>query len=104
MGAMVAGADDSQLAKLEAYALAIGLAFQVQDDILDETGDTQTLGKTQGTDRRLQKATYPHLLGLPAAQELALQLRDQAISAIEHFGHGAAALRELAHYIISRRH
>ncbi|HYQ40154.1 MAG TPA: polyprenyl synthetase family protein, partial [Pseudomonas sp.] len=85
-------------------ARAIGLAFQVQDDILDVESDTATLGKTQGKDQAHDKPTYPALLGLEAAKAYAAQLRDQALAALEPFDARADALRELARYIVARRH
>ncbi|MEL0614283.1 (2E,6E)-farnesyl diphosphate synthase [Marinomonas arenicola] len=105
MGAMSTGqATDSQLSALDAYAKAIGLAFQVQDDIIDITSDTQTLGKTQFSDEEANKPTYPKLLGLEGATALAKQLHDQAIEYISSFGEAAQPLVELANYIIGRNH
>jgi len=105
MGAMSTGqATDSQLSALDAYAKAIGLAFQVQDDIIDITSDTQTLGKTQFSDEEANKPTYPKLLGLEGATALAKQLHDQAIEDISSFGEAAQPLVELANYIIGRNH
>ena len=97
-------ATSSQLKALDAYAGAIGLAFQVQDDIIDITSDTQTLGKTQFSDEEANKPTYPKLLGLEGAQALAKQLHDQAIKDISSFGEAARPLVELANYIIGRNH
>ncbi|MCR3764807.1 polyprenyl synthetase family protein, partial [Pseudomonas aeruginosa] len=91
------------LAALERYAQAIGLAFQVQDDILDVESDTATLGKTQGKDQAHNKPTYPALLGLEAAKAYALELRDQALAALEGFPASADPLRQLARYIVERR-
>ena len=105
MGAMSTGAKDNKdLAAIDAYANAIGLAFQVQDDIIDITSDTATLGKTQFSDEDANKPTYPKLLGLDGAQTLAQQLHDQAIDAISPFGDTAQPLVELASYIIGRNH
>ncbi|WP_133011779.1 polyprenyl synthetase family protein [Marinomonas flavescens] len=97
-------ATQEQLQSLEAYACAIGLAFQVQDDIIDITSDTQTLGKTQFSDEEANKPTYPKLLGLEGAQTLAKQLHKQAIEHISPFGESAQPLVELANYIIGRNH
>ena len=102
MGATVAGANQQQLADLDRYALAIGLAFQVQDDILDIEGDTATLGKQQGADIAHNKSTYPSLLGLEQAKAKAQSLHQQALQALESFGPGADNLRELSAYIIGR--
>ncbi len=104
LGALASGqADAERLEALARYAGAIGLAFQVQDDILDVESDTATLGKTQGKDQAHDKPTYPALLGLEAAKTYAMALRDQALAALEGFGEGAEPLRELARYIVERR-
>ena len=105
LGALASGrADDTELRALQHYAQAIGLAFQVQDDVLDVESDTATLGKTQGKDEANAKPTYPALLGLEAAKAYALELRDQALHALRPFGESAEPLRELARYIVARRH
>ncbi|QFT24002.1 Farnesyl diphosphate synthase [Pseudomonas sp. THAF187a] len=104
LGALASGkADDLSLKALLQYARAIGLAFQVQDDILDVESDTATLGKTQGKDEAHDKPTYPALLGLDAAKVYALELRDQALHVLRAFGNSAEPLRELARYIVERR-
>lgn len=105
LGAIASNAATPQaLAALQQYAQAIGLAFQVQDDILDVTSDTQTLGKQQGSDIEHDKPTYPALLGLEEAQAYALSLRDQALAALDIFDQRAEHLRQLAHYIVERSH
>lgn len=105
LGALASGkASDSHLTALRHYAQAIGLAFQVQDDILDVESDTQTLGKTQGADIARDKPTYPALLGMAAAKTYAIELRDQAFAALSGFGPAADPLRTLARYIVERRH
>ena len=91
-----------QLAALQQYAAAIGLAFQVQDDILDITSDTATLGKPQGSDVALAKSTYPALLGLDAARELARDLHRQALAAIAPLPYNTHILRAFADYIVER--
>lgn len=104
LGALASGnADEPALRSLQHYAQAIGLAFQVQDDILDVESDTATLGKTQGKDEANHKPTYPALLGMEAAKAYALELRDQALHALRPFGDSAEPLRELARYIVERR-
>ncbi|ERI51117.1 farnesyl-diphosphate synthase [Pseudomonas sp. EGD-AK9] len=104
LGALASGnADELGLKALQQYARAIGLAFQVQDDILDVESDTATLGKTQGKDEANHKPTYPALLGLDAAKAYALELRDQALHLLRPFGSQAEPLRELARYIVERR-
>ena len=87
---------------LSQYADAMGLAFQVQDDILDVISDTQTLGKTQGADAALNKPTYVSLLGLDGAKLKAAQLHQAAMDALEPLGENAQALRQIADYIIKR--
>jgi geranylgeranyl diphosphate synthase type II len=104
MGGLVAGADEGRLDALDEYADAIGLAFQVHDDILDVIGDTTTLGKQQGADATLGKATYPGLLGLEAARALAQSLRERALNALVGFDERAHTLRALADYIVDRDH
>ncbi|MFJ4495168.1 (2E,6E)-farnesyl diphosphate synthase [Pseudomonas atacamensis] len=104
LGALASGrAQPDQLQALQTYAQAIGLAFQVQDDILDVESDTATLGKRQGADIARDKPTYPALLGLDAAKAYALELRDQAVQALRPFDAAAEPLRELARYIVERR-
>jgi farnesyl diphosphate synthase/geranylgeranyl diphosphate synthase type II len=101
-GALAANASAEQLQALDRYAAAIGLAFQVQDDILDIESSTEQLGKQQGADIALCKSTYPSLLGLDAAKQRAKNLCDDAITALTDFGKSAEPLRQLAHYIIAR--
>lgn len=102
MPALLAEVSEQQLQQLDCFAENIGLAFQVHDDVLDITGDTATLGKTQGADIERGKATYPALLGLEGAQNRALQLHNQAIAALESFGPAADTLRAIAKHMISR--
>lgn len=105
LGGLVAVEDnDPRLDALTRYARAIGLAFQIHDDILDVTGDTVTLGKTSGADAARAKPTYPSLLGLEGAQRKAHSLIDEAIAALAPLGERAAPLADLAHYMIERDH
>lgn len=105
MGALSTGnATADQLTALDTYGRAIGLAFQVQDDILDVTSDTAVLGKRQGADQALNKPTYTALLGLESAKEKAQQLHAQAINSLAIFDHSADQLRAVADYIVSRDH
>lgn len=105
LGALASGrAQAADLQALKVYAQAIGLAFQVQDDILDVEGDTATLGKQSGADAARDKPTYPSLMGLDEAKRYAMQLRDQAINALRPFDAAAQPLRELARYIVERSH
>jgi geranylgeranyl pyrophosphate synthase len=104
MGAICVGASMQQRQALDQYAQAIGLAFQVHDDILDIESDTVTLGKTAGADIALNKSTYPALLGLPQAKQKAEQLLQQALAALADFDHHADTLRQLAYYAVTRNH
>lgn len=105
MGALSSGkVETEQLNQLIRYADAIGLAFQVQDDILDVTADTEVLGKQQGADLALDKPTYVSLMGLQGARELASSLCQQAICSLESFGDQAIILRQMAKYVIQRSH
>jgi len=93
---------ETQLTQLAQYAKAIGLAFQVQDDILDVISDTETLGKAQGADAALNKPTYVSLLGLEGARAKAQELHEEALAAIEPFGEKAQWLRAVSDYIVQR--
>ena len=104
LGAIAAGASATQSQQLDAYGRAVGLAFQVQDDILDIESNTEVLGKTQGADQSLNKPTFPALLGMEGAKRLARELHDDAISALGDFGPEAEPLRQLAAYIVEREH
>jgi len=93
---------DAELDMLDQYALCIGLCFQIQDDILDVIGDTETLGKPQGSDQEQAKPTYPALLGLDAARQRAQEQHDMAIEHLAPLGEKANTLRQIADYIIKR--
>jgi farnesyl diphosphate synthase len=88
---------------LDRYGKCVGLAFQVVDDILDEEGDSATLGKTAGKDRAASKPTYTSILGLPAAKRLASDLLAQAQEALAGFQDRSRRLAELADFIVQRR-
>ena len=94
---------DIAIPKLREYAQAIGLAFQVQDDILDIISDTEVLGKTAGKDQQVEKSTYPALMGLENAQTYAKQLHDQAFAALEVFAEQASELRQISQFLLSRK-
>ena len=98
----VAGVTERQLEDFQQYADCIGLAFQIQDDILDVTADTAYLGKPQGSDQHNNKITYVSLLGLEQARIRASKLTEDAISALAHFNSEADLLRELAIFITNR--
>ena len=97
-------ASEQQIQDLSAYADAIGLAFQIQDDILDVTTDTATLGKRQGADHAHNKPTFVSLLGLDKSREKTQALFDEALDALSSFDYRADYLRELAAYMIKRSH
>ncbi len=102
MGARIAGCDAAALAALTAYGEHIGLAFQIVDDILDITGDEARLGKPVGSDQANEKVTYPALVGLEGARDMAREAIDHAIKALESFGPKADAFRALASFILER--
>lgn len=103
LGALAAGvANPRELAALGHFGAEIGLAFQIQDDILDVEGDPALLGKSTGADAAHSKPTYPSTAGLPASRARAQELRDAAIAALEPLGKRAAALAELARFVVSR--
>jgi geranylgeranyl diphosphate synthase type II len=102
-GAILGGATPEEVVACETFALNIGLAFQVADDILDVTASTEDLGKTAGKDEDTDKTTYPKLLGLDGAKAEAQRLVDVAKAALEPFGERAAALNAIADYIIDRK-
>jgi farnesyl diphosphate synthase len=95
---------DQAIPKLREYAQAIGLAFQVQDDILDITSNTDVLGKTAGKDEQVEKSTYPALMGLEAAQNYAKTLHDQAFAALAYFSSDAASeLNQISQFLLARQ-
>lgn len=93
---------DKQVKNLSEYASAIGLAFQVRDDILDIQSDTKTLGKQQGADIAAGKPTYPSIMGMMAAKEKLFQLHKKAVDSLVDFGEEAFLLREIAEFIVKR--
>ena len=104
-GYLAAGRPDAELARnLTAYGDAIGLAFQIQDDILDVTMDTEQLGKPSKSDEKHGKSTFPALLGLQASRERAQALCRQARAALAGYGDAAGPLQQLADYIVQRSH
>ncbi|MEX0607500.1 MAG: (2E,6E)-farnesyl diphosphate synthase [Halofilum sp. (in: g-proteobacteria)] len=102
LGALAGGADEPTRERLWAYGAAVGLAFQIVDDVLDVVADTETLGKTQGADVERGKPTYPALLGLDGARQHAADRRDQAIAALDGAGVTFDPLRELARFVVDR--
>lgn len=103
MGALVAGARPEQLEVLDDFANAIGLAFQVQDDVLDVASNSATLGKQQGADAANNKPTYVSLLGVDGARVRLQELLSDALTALETLGQPAELLREIALYIAERK-
>lgn len=105
MAGLAADAPSADLmARLDRFASAIGLCFQIVDDILDVVADTDTLGKQQGADIALNKPTYPALLGLDGAREHAAELHQCALSELEGLGPQFDELRQVANYITKRGH
>ncbi|KYN84823.1 geranyl transferase [Vibrio cidicii] len=104
LGALAAGEKGRDiLPQLDQYAAAVGLAFQVQDDILDIISDTETLGKPQGSDQELNKSTYPALLGLDGAIEKAHTLLQEALQALDAIPYNTQLLEEFARYVVERK-
>jgi geranylgeranyl diphosphate synthase type II len=101
-GAMIAGAEENLLLALRRYSRAIGLAFQIIDDILDVTASSEVLGKTAGKDLAADKTTYPKLLGLEASRERAENLVKEAREVLEPWSAAAQPLLSLAGYITAR--
>ncbi|MCG3170882.1 MAG: Farnesyl diphosphate synthase [Pseudomonadales bacterium] len=102
MGAQLGGAGPGTLAAIDAYARALGLAFQVQDDVLDASGDVSTLGKTPGADAARTKPTYVTLLGERGARDFAAGLCAQALAALAPLGAAAAPLADIARFVVER--
>jgi geranylgeranyl diphosphate synthase type II len=103
LGGLAAGADDAVLSALGQYGAAIGLAFQIADDVLDVTATTDQLGKTAGRDLALHKSTYPALLGIDGARARASALVDEACGALERVALLTSVLEHLARYTVNRR-
>jgi farnesyl diphosphate synthase len=93
---------DDDVAALDGFARAIGVAFQIKDDILDVEGETQVIGKQAGADQRLGKATYPGLFGLDKSRQRCDELMREALSHLQQFGDAAAPLEWLARFIVER--
>lgn len=102
-GALAGKGSEAQVAALARYGRAIGLAFQIADDILDIEGDTELLGKTTGADEARGKVTYPAVVGLERSRQAANGMVNDALTALEGFDDRANPLRSLANYIITRK-
>lgn len=103
-GAYLGGASEDEIQKVKDYALSIGLAFQIEDDILDIIGDEKKLGKKIGSDIANEKATYPSLLGMEESLKIARKLVENAKNAIATLDIDGSFLMDLADYIVSRDH
>lgn len=104
MGAITAGADADRRARLDAYADALGLAFQIRDDLLDVEGESATLGKTAGKDAAQRKATFPAVIGVEASRRRLAELAEGMRAALAPLGPDAAALAALGRLAIDRSH
>jgi geranylgeranyl pyrophosphate synthase len=93
---------DEQAAAIDAFGRTIGIAFQIKDDILDVEGETEVIGKQSGADKRLNKATYPGLVGIEEARQRCDELLGSALQRLDDFGEDAASLRWLAQFIVER--
>jgi geranylgeranyl diphosphate synthase, type II len=102
-GGLYGGGKDKDIAKLRAFGRAIGLAFQIVDDVLDVTQTSEQLGKTAGKDTASEKATYPALFGIEASLRKADALVDEAFTELNNFGERAEPLKELARYLVERK-
>ncbi|GAP99240.1 geranylgeranyl diphosphate synthase CrtE [Leptolyngbya sp. NIES-2104] len=102
-GGILAGGSDSDIQHLTRYAQAIGLAFQIVDDLLDITSTQEELGKSIGKDMTVEKATYPRLLGMEESRRQAEQLVEQAKAEVAGFGEKAIPLMAIANYITARK-
>ena len=103
LGALAAGVSGGpELAALDRFGAEIGLAFQIQDDILDVEGDPTVLGKSTGADAAHAKPTYPSTVGLELARARARELRDTAIRALAPLAGRGAALIQLANFVVNR--
>jgi geranylgeranyl diphosphate synthase type II len=102
-GALLGGADQESEKALVKYGEAVGLAFQIADDILDIEGTTEEIGKDAGSDQERGKATYPSIIGLTESKRRAAELVDVALDALAGFDDKADPLREIAAYIVKRK-
>jgi geranylgeranyl diphosphate synthase type II len=102
-GGLYGGAKDREVAHLRAFGLAIGLAFQIVDDVLDVTQTSEQLGKTAGKDTVSEKATYPALFGLDKSVQKAEALVNDAFAELQSFGAPAETLKEIARYLVERK-
>ena len=104
LGALASGADATTRDALDRYAAAVGLAFQVRDDILDVEGESAVIGKTAGKDAAADKPTFPSIIGLDTSRARLAELTDAALAAIAPLGARGSLLAELARYAAQRAH
>lgn len=103
MGAIAAGAEEDDLENLTVFGKKIGLAFQIEDDILDETSTNEVLGKPTGADQKLSKMTYPAVYGMDAAKEKAQKLTREALAALDLMRRDTVELRAIAKFLVCRK-
>jgi geranylgeranyl diphosphate synthase type II len=101
-GAILSGAPEPALESLSCFGMHCGMAFQISDDLLDETGDAAKMGKNTGQDRKLKKATYPALFGLERSREMLASHIESALASLKPFGARARPLIELARFLADR--
>ena len=104
LGGLLGRGRDDEIHGLKTYGRALGLAFQIRDDLLDVEGDERLMGKPIGSDARRRKATYPALFGLEKTRERARELLDAALGALAPFGRGAEPLRAIARFVVERKY
>jgi geranylgeranyl diphosphate synthase type II len=102
-GGVFAGANDDDVARLNRFGRKAGLAFQIVDDVLDITVDSEHLGKTAGKDQATEKATWPAVYGLEQSRRDAAQLIEEAFAALEPYGERAEGLKSVARYLVERQ-
>ncbi len=102
-GGIYGGGKDDQISRLRTFGQAIGLAFQIVDDVLDVTQSSEQLGKTAGKDTATEKATYPALFGVAESLKKADALVENGCASLDSFGEGAATLKALAQFLVERK-
>ncbi len=102
-GGVYAGADAADVARLDTFGRKAGLAFQIVDDVLDLTEDSEHLGKTAGKDQATEKATWPAVYGIEQSRRDAAQLVDEAFAALQPYGSRADGLKSVARYLVDRK-
>ena len=100
--AVLCGADEDSIKKLECFAQNLGLAFQIKDDILDVEGSSEKLGKKVGSDTQKEKSTYVSLYGLEKSKKMLNEITEKAVMSLKYFGEKAVFLENLAKYLVNR--